>query len=89
MISYYFYCLGDFDYNIGPYVFTIPAGMTSIALNATEISNDEILEENENFYLTINSSSLPNDITTGSPLQATVVIMDDDCKYNFTDQDSQ
>lgn len=54
--------------------------MTSIVFNATIISDDYVLEEDEIFYLTIDSSSLPNDITAGSPFQATVTITDDDCK---------
>ena len=64
--------------------------MTNIAFNATIISDDNVLEEDETFYLTIDSSSLPNDITTGSPLQVTVTIMDDDCKqfylYSWNDK---
>ena len=75
----HYYCIGDIDYDTGPYVFTIFTGMTSIAVNIT-IFNDNILEENEMFYLTINSSSLPNDITAGNPFQATVAIENDDCK---------
>lgn len=54
--------------------------MTSIAFDATMISNDNILEDNEIFYLVINSSSLPNDITTGNPFQVAVTVTDDDCK---------
>ena len=67
------------DYNTGPYVFTILSGMTSIAVNVTIIS-DNILEENEIFYLTVNSFSLPDDVTAGNPFQATVTILNDDCK---------
>ena len=80
---YVCYCIGNVDFYIGPYVFTIPPGITSIAFNTKVIKDDDILEESENFYLTINSSSLPNDITTGNPFQATVVIMDDDCKLFY------
>ena len=39
-----------------------------------------ILEGNENFMLTINSSSLPSDISVGDPGEATVIIVDNDCK---------
>ena len=77
---YYYYCTGNADYYTGPSFFTIPAGMTSTAFNATIISDDNILEESETFYLNVNSSSLPNDITAGNPFQATVTIMDDDSK---------
>ena len=82
----YYYCYydaGSDDYDTGPYFLTIPAGTTSIAFNTTIISDDNVLEEDEIFYLTIDSSSLPNDITTGSPLQVTVTIMDDDCKQFY------
>ena len=83
-LIYYYNCIENVDYDSGPYTFTIPAGMTNITFNVRAIRDDDILEENENFYFTIDSSSLPNDITAGSPFQATVVIMDDDCKL-FTD----
>ena len=75
----YNYCIGNVDYETEPYVFTIFPGMTSTAVNIT-IMSDNILEENEDFYLTINSSSLPNDITTGNPFQARITILNDDCK---------
>ena len=75
----HYYCIGDIDYETGPYVFTIFSGMTSIAVNVT-IINDHTLEENEVFYLTINSSSFPDDVTTGNPFQSTVIILNDDCK---------
>ena len=39
-----------------------------------------ILEGNENFMLTINPSLLPTGVTVGNPGQATVTIVDDDCK---------
>ena len=71
--------LGDIDYANGPYNFTIFSGMTSIIVDVAIIS-DNILEENENFYLTINSSSLPVDITAGNPFQAEITIINDDCK---------
>ena len=74
------YYIGNVDYDPGPYLFTISAGMTSITFDATMVNNDNTLEDNENFYLTINSSSLPNDITAGNPFQVEVTIIDDDCK---------
>ena len=77
---YYYYCTGNADYHTEPYFFTIPAGMTSTAFNATIIIDDNILEESEIFYFNVNSSSLPNDITAGSLFKATVIIMDDDSK---------
>ena len=44
------------------------------------INDDNIVEGNEVFNLTIDVSSLPNDVTAGIPLQATVTVADDDCK---------
>ena len=43
------------------------------------INDDNIFEENENFTLTINSS-LPTGVMVGNPGQATVTIVDNDCK---------
>ena len=44
------------------------------------ITDDDIVEENENFTLIIDMSSLPNDFILGSVSQATVVITDEDSK---------
>ena len=44
------------------------------------INDDNIVEGNEVFNLTIDVSSLPSDVTAGIPLQATVTVADDDCK---------
>ena len=57
---------------------TFPAGLTSVLINVT-IHNDNILEGNENFILTIKNSSLSNQsfiFTTGAYDKATVVIID-------------
>ena len=64
------------DYTSGPYTVTIPAGRITATFNVP-INDDNILEGNENFMLTINSS-LPNGVTRGTPSQATVIIMDND-----------
>ena len=37
-------------------------------------------EDDENFMLTINSSSLPSGVMPGNTYQATVTILDDDSK---------
>ena len=66
------------DYISGPYSVTIPAGVMSVPFS-TSINDDNILEENENFTLTINSS-LPTGVMVGNPGQATVTIVDSDCK---------
>ena len=46
------------------------------------ITDDMILERDENFTLTINEATLPDNVTRGDPGQATVTIVDNDreCK---------
>ena len=65
------------DYDSGPYTVTFPAGQTTATLNVP-ITDDMILERDENFMLTINSSSLPTAVTRGTPGEVTVTIVDDD-----------
>ena len=45
------------------------------------ITNDDVLESNEDFTLTINSSSLPDGVTRGNPGSTTVNIRNDDGEY--------
>ena len=66
------------DYTSGPYSVTFPAGVMSVPLSIS-INDDNILEDNENFTLTINSS-LPTGVMVGNPGQATVTIVDNDGK---------
>ena len=68
------------DYTSGPYTVTFPAGQTRIPFNVP-ISDDMLLEGPEDFMLTINSSSLPGSVRLGTPSEATVTIVDDDCKW--------
>ena len=67
------------DYHSGPYSVTFSPGQTSAAFDIP-IIDDNILEENYNFMLTMNSSSLPNSVTRGNPDQTTVTIVDNDGK---------
>ena len=53
--------------------------MTYTAFNVP-ITNDAMFENNEDFMLTINSSSLPNGFRVGDSGQTTVTIVDDDGK---------
>ena len=53
--------------------------MTSASLNVSLI-NDNVLENNENFFLSINQGSLPTYISAGIINQVIVNIVDDDCK---------
>ena len=66
------------DYTSGPYTVTIPAGSTTATFNVP-ITDDMILEGEENFMLTIDPS-LPDGVTRGTPSEATVTIVDNDCK---------
>ena len=70
------------DYTSGPYTVTFLPGQTTATFDVP-IIDDNILEGNENFILTIDSSSLPSDVTVGSPGQATVNIVDDDRKLSL------
>ena len=47
------------------------------------INDDAIIENNENFALNIDPSSLPTGVTVGSFDQATVTIVDNDGKFTF------
>ena len=72
---------GSVDYDSGPYDVTFPAGETSVMFGIP-INDDAILEDDEDFTITIRSGSLPNRVTRGGPNQATVTIVDDEGK-NF------
>ena len=69
---------GDVDYTSGPYSVILPAGEISVPFNIS-VNDDNIFEDSEIFMLTI-SSSLPNDVASGNPNKARVIIMDNDCK---------
>ena len=70
---------GGIDYEYGPFDITFPAGETLAVFNVS-INDDNIVEGNENFTLSINTSSLPNEVTIGNPVHTVVTIMDDDSK---------
>ena len=53
--------------------------MTSVPFDIP-INDDDILEGNEFFILTIDPTSLPTSVTVGGPGQATVTMVDDDRK---------
>ena len=56
---------------------TFSAGMTFASFDVT-IINDDMPEDNENFGLTINSSSLSTSVILDAVSQTTVTIVDDD-----------
>ena len=55
----------------------IPAGQTNVKFDVT-IMNDDVVENDENITLEINSDMLPNKITLGNPGSTVVTIVDDD-----------
>ena len=68
---------GGVDYNSGPYSVTFTAGQTTAAINVP-INDDNILENTEDFTVTIMRGALPTGVTRGDPGSATVNIMDND-----------
>ena len=70
---------GGVDYDSGIYNVTIPAGETSVPFDFG-INNDNILENAENFDLTIICNTLPDGVTCGNLGSTTVTIVDDDRK---------
>ena len=71
------------DYTSGLYTVTFPAGVTSAPFSIP-INNDYALEDEENFMLTINPSSLPTGVTRSNDSgQATVTIVDNACKLHY------
>ena len=42
------------------------------------INDDDILEDDETFNLTINPTSLPSEVSINNPAQVTVTIVDDE-----------
>ena len=71
---------GGIDYSSGPYTVIFSAGQTHFLFNVP-LNNDGYFEGNENFVLTINSSSLLSHVTPGNPSQAIVTIWDNDGKH--------
>ena len=70
---------GDYDYNSGPYNVIVPAGVTNIIFTVP-IIDDNIIESNETFVLTIKEYSLSQYLAYGSFGATLVTIVDDDCK---------
>ena len=59
------------------YTVIFSAGVNLSQLNIL-ITDDNILEDDETFNLTINQSSLPDGVVVVDPSQVTVTIMDND-----------
>ena len=79
---YTFYTSIDQDYDTGPFTITFPARTTVVYLNIPTI-NDNTVEDDENFTLTFNSSTIPEDIFIGDDSEITVTIANDDCKFLY------
>ena len=68
------------DYNAGPYSVTFPAGTTRRSLNV-KITDDTLVERNEKFFLSIDQSLLPSNVSIDNHSRTTVTILDNDCKF--------
>ena len=74
------YVGGGVDYNnSGPYTVQFNVGLTRVLLTVS-IYDDNILEGNETFNLSIGTSSLPSRVTIGNPGETMVTILDNDGK---------
>ena len=67
------------DYGSGTYQVTFTAGTTEALFNVS-LTDDNIFERNENFMITIDTFSLPSNVTVGDPNRVTVIIVDNDGK---------
>ena len=70
---------GGDDYSSGPYNVTFLAGVTLVPFNVS-ITDDNVLEDNESFLLTIDFSVMPSNVTADNISQVTVTILDNDGK---------
>ena len=70
---------GGIDYGSGPYTVIFLVGQIHAVFNVP-VTDDNRYEGNENFVLTINSSSQLSHVIPGNPGQATVTIVDNDRK---------
>ena len=71
--------IGDIDYKSGPY-FVIFSNGSTIALFDVPITNDDVLDVDEEFVLTIDQSSLPDNVMATDPTNSTVTIVDNEGK---------
>ena len=74
-LYYCLVCSGDTDYNSSAINVTFPIEDTSYrAFFEVSIYNDNLVEGNETFFLVIDNSSLPEDVSLGRPHQLNVTI---------------
>ena len=72
------YTLDNEDYESGPYYNVIFVAGRMTASFIVSINNDNVLENDKTFHLTIQPPSPPDGVIVGSPVQATVTIQDFD-----------
>ena len=77
IVTYYDVTGGGVDYNSGPYPVAIPAGKTDAHFDVIK-NDDDVLEGNETFNLTIDVPVLYIRVVAGKPDKATVTIVDND-----------
>ena len=75
----------DNDYAMGLYNVTFPANVTTRLLDIS-VCDDEVFEPEESFSISIVSNSLPDNVMDGNLNQATITIVDDDCKFSITNK---
>ena len=68
------------DYTSGLYNVMFPAGSTSVLFDVN-IANDDTVEGNETFSLSIIPSLVPDRVIMGNPRQSAVTIVDNDGKW--------
>ena len=73
------YVGGGVDYNSGSYSIQFNIGVTKASFNIS-INDDNIMESNESFSLSINTQSLSNEVTVGDHGQTRVTILPNDRK---------
>ena len=71
--------LGEINYSSGPYTATFAAGTTNALLDVTIIDNF-VYRGNVYFNITIDPSSLPDNVMVGNIGQARMIIVDDESK---------
>ena len=79
-----FICAGSnpiVDFDAGPHVVEFSIN-TTMALFNIAITRDRILEINENFMLTIDTTQLMPQVFLGNISKATALITDDDREYS-------
>ena len=71
---------GSVDYDSGPYNVTLYAGRTRVSFDVT-INDDNIMEDDEEFILIINTDLLPSYVKNGTHITTNVTITRNDGKF--------